>query len=75
MTLETRMPASRPAQDLKAEFDAFLRRAGVTLPPNRHAAALAGYEDLLNQIALLHGRYSHMTEPANIFRLQPVERG
>ena len=69
------MPAPRPSQDLKAEFDAFLQRAGVTLPPDRRAAALAGYEDLLGQIALLHGRYSHVTEPANIFRLQPVERG
>lgn len=68
------MPTPRSPDDLAAEFDALLKRAGVTLPPDRRAAALAGYEDLLGQIALLHGRYSHISEPANIFRLQPVER-
>jgi hypothetical protein len=68
------MSEPRCPNDLNAEFDALLKRAGVTLPPERRAAAVAGYKDLLGQIALLHGRYSHVTEPANIFRLLPVER-
>ncbi len=60
---------------LGAEFDAFMKRAGVTVPSARRPAMIEGYADLLGQIALLHGRYSHVVEPANVFRLQPVERG
>jgi hypothetical protein len=63
-----------PEDALAAEFDAFMKRAGITIPPDRRPAILAGYVDLLTQIALLHGRYSHVAEPANVFRLQPVER-
>jgi hypothetical protein len=32
---------------------------------------LTGFADLCEQIALLHNRYSHTDEPANIFRLAP----
>lgn len=68
------MSASQSPDALAAEFDALMTRSGITLPPERREAALAGYADLLGQIALLHGRYSHVTEPANVFRLTPAER-
>jgi hypothetical protein len=52
-----------------------MARSGVTVPPARRSAMLDGYADLRSQMALLHGRYSHVSEPANVFRLSPVEHG
>jgi hypothetical protein len=46
-----------------------MARAGVTVPPQRRAAALAAYADLRGQIELLHGRYGPEAEPSNVFRL------
>ncbi len=61
-----------PSQDeLAAEFDMLMRRAGITVPEDRRATVLAGYADLREQIALLHNRYVHTDEPANVFRLSP----
>jgi hypothetical protein len=57
--------------ELAAEFDILMRRAGITVPPDRRATVLAGYADLHEQIALLHNRYAHTDEPANVFRLSP----
>jgi len=69
------MPSSEDlaSGDLAAEFDILMRRAGITVPGERRATVLAGYADLLGQIALLHNRYAHTDEPANIFRLSPRE--
>ena len=64
-------PASPPPDDLAAEFDVLMRRAGLAVPDARRAAVLAGYADLRGQIALLHDRYAHTDEPANVFRLAP----
>ena len=57
------------AEALAAEFDCLMTRAGVTVPPQRRAAALVAYADLRGQIALLHGRYGPEAEPSNVFRL------
>jgi hypothetical protein len=57
------------SDELAAEFDILMRRAGITVPTERRAAVLASYADLREQIALLHGRYAHTDEPANVFRL------
>jgi hypothetical protein len=54
---------------LAVEFDCLMTRAGVTVPPQRRAAALVAYADLRGQIALLHGRYGPEAEPSNVFRL------
>jgi hypothetical protein len=69
------MPSSdKPrAGDLTTEFDMLMRRAGIIVPEERRAAVLAGYADLRGQMALLHNRYAHTDEPANIFRLSPRE--
>ncbi|MBN8871844.1 MAG: hypothetical protein J0H67_03315 [Rhodospirillales bacterium] len=60
---------------LAAEFDALMARAGLTIPADRRAAMLEGFADLKQQLALLHGRYAHTAEPANVFRLTPLEHG
>jgi hypothetical protein len=62
------MPAP---DDLAAEFDILMRRAGISVPDARRAAVLASYADLHEQIALLHNRYTYADEPANVFRLSP----
>ena len=64
------MPSS---DELAPEFDMLMRRAGITVPEQRRAAVLTAYADLRAQMALLHGRYTHANEPANVFRLSPME--
>ena len=51
------MAETLSAEALAAEFDCLMTRAGITVPPQRRAAALVAYADLRGQIALLHGRY------------------
>jgi hypothetical protein len=63
------MPQSPPPEALAAEFDCLMARAGVTVPPQRRAAALTAYADLREQIALLHGRYGPAHEPSYVFRV------
>jgi hypothetical protein len=62
-----------PPDELTAEFDILMRRAGITVPEARRAAVLASYADLRDQIALLHNRYTYADEPANVFRLSPPD--
>jgi hypothetical protein len=57
------------ANELAAEFDILMRRAGITVPADRRAGVLASYADLQEQIALLRNRYEHTDEPSNVFRL------
>lgn len=61
------------ADELAAEFDMLMRRAGITVPEERRAGVLASYADLHQQIALLRHRYTHVDEPSNVFRLMPGE--
>lgn len=65
------MPTLSP-DILAAEFDAFMARAGVTVPPGRRATILAAYADFRAQIDLLHGRQDHTGEPAHTFALTPM---
>jgi hypothetical protein len=60
--------------ELAVEFDILMRRAGIAVPDERRAAVLATYADLREQIALLHDRYAHTDEPANVFRVTPPRR-
>ncbi len=62
------MPLTKERSD---EFGMLMRRAGIVVPESRLAAVLASYADLCDQIALLHDRYAHTDEPANVFRLSP----
>jgi hypothetical protein len=54
--------------NLEAEFDMFLARAGMTIPPDRRETVLATYADFRGQMALLHTRRDAAEEPSNIFR-------
>jgi hypothetical protein len=56
-------------EDLAAEFDILMRRAGITVPAGRRTAVLTSYADMHEQIELLRNRYAHTDEPANVFRL------
>jgi hypothetical protein len=64
-------PDKPTPKELEAEFDVLMRRAGITVPAERRAAVLVSYADMREQIALLHNRYVHTDEPANVFRLTP----
>jgi hypothetical protein len=64
-------PDELPPDELAAEFDILMRRAGITVPADRRPAVLVSYADMREQIALLHNRYAHTDEPANVFRLTP----
>jgi hypothetical protein len=63
------MAENPSASALEAEFNCLMARAGITVPAQRRAAALAAYADLRGQIDLLHGRYGPEAEPSNVFRL------
>ena len=64
------MPTS--PEDLAAEFDLFMRRAGLTVPPERREGVLVAYGELLEQVALLRNGRHAAAEPANVFRLQRI---
>jgi len=59
------------SKELSDELGMLTRRAGIVVPEERMATLLASYADLRDQIALLHNRYAHTDEPANVFRLSP----
>jgi hypothetical protein len=61
------------SDDLTSEFDMLMRRAGLTVPEERRAAVLTAYAELRDQMLLLRDRYAYTDEPANVFRLTPME--
>ena len=62
------------SEALEAEFDILMARAGLTIPPDRRAALLAGFADLRATLPLLRQPRTAAAEPANIFRLSKLER-
>jgi hypothetical protein len=60
--------------ELTAEFDILMRRAGIAVPVERRPTVLASYAELREQIALLHNRYAYTDEPANVYRMTPPEK-
>jgi hypothetical protein len=63
-----------PPEALEAEFDILMARAGLTIPPDRRAALLAGFADLRATLPLLRQPRTAAAEPANTFRLSKLER-
>ena len=66
MQMETRMP--RP-DELAAEFNMLMARAGLAVPADQLEGLLAGYAGLLEQAAMLRSARTAAAEPANVFRL------
>lgn len=65
---------SSPALDRDgagAEFDRAMARAGITVPPERRPALIAGYEDLKRRMMLLRQPREAAAEPAAIYRVRP----
>ena len=68
-----------PPDPLNQEFEVLMRRAGLTVPPERHAATLAGFKELRTHLALLRQTASTAprtaaAEPSNVFALRPLVR-
>ena len=59
---------------LEQEFNVLMARAGVVVPADRRAGAVAGFKDLRRMAALLHGHRPATSEPSNIFILTPFIR-
>ena len=66
------MPDATPDPMLETEFDVLMRRAGLTVPPDRRDTMLAAFKDLRAQLALLRQPRSAAAEPSNIFSLRPL---
>ena len=60
-------------EDLAADFDACMRRAGLAVPPERREQVLVAYAELRDQVALLRNGRTAAAEPANIFRLHRIQ--
>ena len=63
---------SEPAPGLAQEFDALMRRAGLSVSPAQLDKLLPGYADLREAAERLRGR-PHTAEPSNIYALPPWE--
>lgn len=59
------MDASK--DELEAEFAMLMRRAGITLPPDRRAAVFAGFLDLRTRVEILHAHKPPALESAHVF--------
>lgn len=61
---------------LEAEFDMFMARAGISVPPDCRSAMLKNFAELRAQAAQLRDpRRSVAAEPSNVFRLSPATKG
>ena len=59
-------------EELEAEFDVYMRRAGLIVPPERRRQVLVAYAELRDQVDLLRNGRSAAAEPANVFRLTRI---
>jgi hypothetical protein len=60
-------------ESLALEFDALMARAGLTIPPDRRPALLAGFADLRTMLPALRQPRTAAAEPSNIFRLTKLD--
>ncbi len=54
------------------DFRADIRRAGITIPPDRYEVMLAAYRDFQAAMKLLDVAYSYADEPATALHLAGV---
>ncbi len=60
-------------EDVAAELDAALHRAGLSVPAACRAGVLVAYAELRDQVAMLRTGRSAADEPANVFRLRRIQ--
>jgi hypothetical protein len=61
-------------EERDAELDLLLRRAGLTIPPERYPAILLGYREIQAMMPLLRGPRTAASEPAGTYVLDTVTR-
>ena len=54
---------------VEQEFDMLMAKAGVELPADRKAGAIAGYKDMKRMAALLRQPRTAADEPSNVYSL------
>jgi hypothetical protein len=54
---------------VEQEFDMLMAKAGIELPPDRKAGAVAGYKDMKGMAALLRQPRTAADEPSNVYSL------
>lgn len=59
--------------ELWDEFRAFLLRAKLNVPDERHAALYEGFIEIRRMAALMHEERPASSEPAQVFRIRPHE--
>ena len=57
---------------LLAEFDFWLKREGIDLPPERRVSALADFADIRKHVAIVDGSCAADAEPSMVYVLRPV---
>lgn len=71
MIAEKRIPSD---DQLREEFEALARRAGIEVLDDRREAMFASFCDYRRMTALLHGARTAGVESANIFSIESVKR-
>ena len=59
-------------EDLAAEFDMHMRRAGLTVPPEHRSGLLVSFAELRDQVDLLRNGRTAAAEPSNIYRMHRI---
>jgi hypothetical protein len=65
----------RDDASLRNEFDALMKRSGMTVPAGLEQATFAGYLDLRRMAAILRQPRQVDSEPANVFVMEAFLRG
>jgi hypothetical protein len=59
---------------VEQEFDVLMAKAGVELPADRRAGAIAGYKDMKRLAAVLRQPRTAADEPSNVYSLTGFTR-
>ena len=61
--------------ELRAEYEALARRAGVTIPSDRDEAFFAAFVNFRRMLERLHAPRPATVETASVFAVESVKRG
>ncbi len=62
-------------EELKAEFEALARRAGIAIPEDRRAAFFAGFKDFRRMARRMHAPRGADVETASVFVPDTARKG